>query len=84
MANQINNLSPGYLILTGELTELGETFFHALEKRIRTLLFPFASQGLKLICRGADEECGAVGAALLVTAKLMSDLDAFEKACPHL
>lgn len=84
LANQINNLSPGYLILTGELTELGETFFHALEERIRTLLFPFASQGLKLICRGADEECGAVGAALLVTAKLMSDLDAFEKACPHL
>lgn len=84
LANQINNLSPDYLILTGELTELGETFFSALEKQIRRLLFPFASRGLKIICRGTAEECGAVGAALLVTAKLMSNPEAFEKACPHL
>ena len=80
LANQINNFAPDRMIVSGELTCLGQKFFESLGQAIRSLLFPFASQNLELIWREVDDECDAVGAALQVTAERMNDPDAFENA----
>ena len=69
---------------SGELSELGDKFFDLLEMSVRNLLFPFAEKNLTFVRRDMDDECDAVGAALLVTAKLLSEPEEFEKSCPHL
>lgn len=84
LANLLNNLAPDSLIFSGELSGLGENFLNSLEKSIRSLLFPFAEKELSFVRRDLNDECDAVGAALLVTAKLLSDPEEFEKSCPHL
>lgn len=84
LANLLNNLAPDRLIFSGELSELGDKFFDLLEMSVRNLLFPFAEKNLTFVRRDMDDECDAVGAALLVTAKLLSEPEEFEKSCPHL
>ncbi|MFA6929882.1 MAG: ROK family transcriptional regulator [Lentisphaeria bacterium] len=81
LANQINNLSPDTLILVGELMELGERFYIALEESVRALLFEYTSQALTFAFR-SSEEWGAEGAALLAGSRLLTNPEAFNSACP--
>ncbi len=83
LVNQINNLLPDRVVLTGSLMEFGSDFEQKIRDGLKELLFPAAEEGLQLDFRvDSETEPAAVGAALLAARKIMTDFDAFDAACP--
>jgi len=84
ISNQINNLAPDAVIISGELLKLGDKFYERLQKVITENVFPFFSRRLKLL-RGDSSEAGiAIGAASLVFGRFFSDFEYFNSAIEHL
>ena len=82
IANQVNNLLPDSLVLTGSMMNLGREFHDELKRVITGLAFPLSSDTLSIRFSEPDDETGAVGAAMLVARKLMNDFAEFDRACP--
>ena len=82
IANQVNNLLPDSLVLTGSMMNLGKGFHDELKRVISELAFPLASDSLSIRFSEPDDETSAVGAAMLVARKLMNDFAEFNRACP--
>ncbi len=82
IANQVNNLLPDSLVLTGSMMNLGKGFHEELKRVIYELAFPLASEALSVRFSEPDEETGAIGAAMLAGRKLLSNFAEFDRACP--
>ncbi|OQA83961.1 MAG: Glucokinase [Lentisphaerae bacterium ADurb.Bin242] len=83
IANQVNNLLPDSLVLTGSMMNLGKAFHEELKRVIFKLAFPLASEALSVRFSEPDDETGAIGAAMLVARKLLNDFAEFDRACPR-
>ncbi len=82
IANQVNNLLPDSLVLTGSMMNLGKNFHEELKRVISELAFPLAADALSIRFSEPDEETGAIGAAMLAGRKLLSNFAEFDRACP--
>jgi N-acetylglucosamine repressor len=82
LGNQVNNLLPNNLLLTGLCLKLGQRYLRVLQESINAVLFPAAAERLKLTLQTVTDDAPAVGAAMQVVAELLADIQLFNQACP--
>ncbi|MFA6929791.1 MAG: ROK family protein [Lentisphaeria bacterium] len=73
IANQINFLIPGKVILTGEMLLLGERFFKKVKESIDEFVFPAFRKEMSIDKSDSWGESAALGAASLLVRKVFED-----------
>ena len=82
LANQVNNLAPEHLVITGDLLQTGAWLAHELEAALRKLLFQFTADGLQVLFRTEHDDSGVLGAACLALDNLFATPGLLEDLCP--